>query len=265
MTQRDIARRVGIGRKTVRRFLHAGVFPERAQPPCRRTILDPFEPYLRERWEAGCHNSLHRWREIHERGFPGAASLVRRFVAAWRGNAGRRGPPPRTAAVTTVGSPPPDTPFRVPSPRQARWLLLRPSDRLRPEERTYRETLLQLDSQISTAQALAEGFSRLVRERDHAALAPWLKQATASGLPEFHAFATVLERDRTAVEAALTSEFRVVKHSVSNLLPYGRYILTPMATASDGLSTTRRFVREADKDEEITPSSTVHARLSVQS
>jgi transposase len=207
MSQKDIARQVGIGRKTVRRFLRAGGFPERAERGRQRTILDPYEAYLRERWAGGCHNSLQLWREIHDRGFPGAASLVRRFVAGWRARPGRRGPPPRSSAVSPVGSPPPVTPFRVPSPRQARWFLLHSCDQLRPEEQTYRTTLLDRDPEISVAQALAEDFGRLIRERNRAALAPWLKRATDSGLPEFQAFVTVLDRDRRAVEAALTYEW----------------------------------------------------------
>ncbi len=207
MAQKDIARQVGIGRKTVRRFLRADGFPERAERGRPRTILDPYEAYLRERWAGGCHNSLQLWREIHDRGFPGAASLVRRFVAAWRIRPGRRGPPPRSSAVPPAESPPPVTPFRVPSPRQARWFLLRSCDQLRPEERSYRATLLERDPEISVAQALAEDFGRLIRERDRAALAPWLKRATDSGLPEFQAFVTVLDRDRLAVEAALTYEW----------------------------------------------------------
>ncbi len=207
LSQKDIARRVGIGRKTVRRFLRAGVFPERAQPPRRRTILDPYEPYLRERWTAGCHNSLQLWREIHARGFTGAASLVRRFVARWRAEPGRRGPPARSSAAVAVGSPPPMTPFRVPSPRQARWLLLRPRERLGPQEQSYRDALLQRDPEIPAASALAEDFGQLVRRRERAALAAWLKRATDSGLPEFQSFVTVLDRDRAAVAAALTYEW----------------------------------------------------------
>jgi transposase len=207
MSQRDIARQLGIGRKTVRRFLRADGFPERAERGRQRTILDPHEPYLRERWAGGCHNSLQLWREIHDRGFSGAASLVRRFIAAWRAKPGRRGPPPRSAVVPSVESSPPVTPFRVPSPRQARWFLLRPCDQLRPDERAYRATLLVRDPEISVAQALAEDFGQLIRARDHAAFAPWLKRATDSGLPEFQAFVTVLDRDRPAVEAALTSEW----------------------------------------------------------
>jgi transposase len=207
MSQKEIARQVGIGCKTVRRFLRAEGFPERAQTRRKPTILDPHEAYLRERWSGGCHNSLQLWREIHEQGFPGAASLVRRFVARWRATPGRRGPPPRSSEVPLGESPAPATPFRVPSPRQARWFLLRPGDHLRPDERAYRVMLLERDPEIAAAQALAEDFGQLIRTRDHPALAPWLQRATDSGLPEFQAFVSVLARDRPAIEAALTHEW----------------------------------------------------------
>jgi transposase len=207
-SQKEIARRLEMGRNTVRRFLHAGAFPERASAPRTRSILDPYEPYLRERWTAGCHNSLQLWREIRARGFAGAASLVRRFVAAWRPTPGRRGPPARSAASAAGGaSSPPATPFRVPSPRQARWLLLRPREQLRREEQVYRDALLERDLEIPAAHALAEDFGDLIRTRDDAALAPWLKRATDSALPEFRTFVTFLDRDRSAVEAALTTEW----------------------------------------------------------
>ncbi|MHB1004252.1 MAG: transposase [Chloroflexota bacterium] len=53
------------------------------------------------------------------------------------------------------------------------------------------------------AQQLVEEFVRLVRERDKAALGPWLPQAEGSALAEFREFAIVLRRDLAAVEAAL--------------------------------------------------------------
>jgi transposase len=205
-SQVQIAAQVGIGRKTVRRFLRAGTFPERVPTSQRPSILDPYEPYLRERWAAGCHNSLQLWREIRERGVTGAASLVRRLVGRWRTVPRRRVPPPGVASVPHAGSPP-ETPLRVPSARQARWFLLHPETRLRPEEVLWRETLLDRDPEIRAARELAQGFSALVRERDHAALTPWLTHGATSALPEFQGFATVLERDRAAVEAALTSEW----------------------------------------------------------
>lgn len=207
LTQKEIAREVGIGTKTVRRFLRADAFPERASVPRKSSILDPYAPYLRERWEAGCHNSLQLWREVRAQGFAGAASLLRKFVARWRAAPGRRGVPSRSARGDLVPSPIPPAPFPVPSPRQARWLLLRDPERLRPEERTYREILLERDPEMAAARTLAADFGGLIKERDGAALAPWLKRAAESPFPEFRAFVTVLDRDRPAVEAALAHEW----------------------------------------------------------
>lgn len=202
----QIAREVRIGRKTVRRFLQAGSFPERASSPRRSSILDPFEPYLRERWAEGCHNSLQLWRDLQPRGFTGAASLLRRFVARWRPEPGTSGPPPRRARAKNA-APPPLAPTRALSPREARWLLLHHEDELRPDEETYRAHLLQADGEIQAAQVLAVDFGQLVRQRQRDGLDPWLARAEESGVPEFQEFARVMRRDQAAVEAALTYEW----------------------------------------------------------
>ena len=44
----------------------------------------------------------------------------------------------------------------------------------------------------------------MVRTRDRPAFAPWLERASASGIPELSSFVAGLERDRAAVEAALS-------------------------------------------------------------
>jgi transposase len=204
---RAIAEELRISRATVRRFIRADGFPERAAYPLRPTSLTPYEPYLRERWAAGCQNARALWEEIQALGFRGALVTVRRCVGGWRVSPGRRGPTPRQGRpVDGKATPPPPKPTRVLSPRQARWLLLRPVDDLRPEERTYRHELLQED-EIQRGQNLTEAFGRLVRERDRAALMPWLSRAEESGLSEYREFAIVLRRDLAAVEAALTHEW----------------------------------------------------------
>jgi hypothetical protein len=54
-SQTAIANQVGIGHATVSRWLNSDTFPE--QQPCQhRMKLDSHLPFLRERWEAGCHN-----------------------------------------------------------------------------------------------------------------------------------------------------------------------------------------------------------------
>ena len=87
-----ISRQTGLGRKTVRRYLRAGAFPERAAAPARPTMLAPYEAYLRARWTEGCHNAQQLWREIRSQGYAGQAANVRRYLARWRPEPGRPGP-----------------------------------------------------------------------------------------------------------------------------------------------------------------------------
>ncbi len=50
ISQREIARRLKLSRQTVQRFLTAETFPERSRPPYRGSVLDPYKPYILERW-----------------------------------------------------------------------------------------------------------------------------------------------------------------------------------------------------------------------
>ena len=60
ISQRVIANRLGIHRSTVRRFVEAGSFPERAdRPSARRT--DGFADYLKERWCQRALKTGHSW------------------------------------------------------------------------------------------------------------------------------------------------------------------------------------------------------------
>ena len=56
ISQREIARRLKMSRRTVHRFLKAETFPERSRASYRGSILDPYKPYILDRWKAGCWN-----------------------------------------------------------------------------------------------------------------------------------------------------------------------------------------------------------------
>jgi transposase len=205
-SQVAISKQVGLGRKTIRRYLRADAFPERAPAAPRPSTLAPYDQYLRTRWADGCHNAHQLWQEIRSQGFPGQAAVVRQYLARWRPQPGRPGPPPRQTAESN-GSPrqPASPPTRVLSPRQARWLLLRAWDALTPEEQMYRAALLEENPAIREAQQLAADFGALVRAKDHPALATWFERAEASSQPEIRSFTTGLRRDHAAVEATITS------------------------------------------------------------
>src|SRR5262245_35458196 len=137
-----IAQRVGLTRQTVAIWLQAGHFVERPPSAPRRMLITPYEPYLRERWQAGEHNSRELWREIQAHGFRGGYETVRRLTVRWHSERGRSGPPSRgQASKPTPGRAPAAPATRPLSPRQARWLLLKPEAELKPEQRLYLDHL----------------------------------------------------------------------------------------------------------------------------
>src|SRR5271155_623734 len=74
-----IARQVGVDRKTVRTYIAKGLEPPayKKRPPAP-SLVDRFEPYLRERLEAYPTLTARRLlREIGERGYSGSYSVVR--------------------------------------------------------------------------------------------------------------------------------------------------------------------------------------------
>src|SRR5260221_11466101 len=79
MSGQAIARALGIHPHTVERNLRLPTCPERARHPRKPNLLDPYEPYLRERWAQGYHNALGLWREIVAPGFAGTSRNVSRF------------------------------------------------------------------------------------------------------------------------------------------------------------------------------------------
>jgi len=83
-SQREIARRLKMSRQIVHRFLVAETFPERSRPPYRGSILDPYKPYMLERWKSGCWNGTQLSHEVKLRGYTGSDSLFRLFIAQLR-------------------------------------------------------------------------------------------------------------------------------------------------------------------------------------
>lgn len=190
LSTRQIARTLRLSRTTVHRFLHTESFPERQSRRPRPSLLTSYESYLRGRWAAGCHNATMLWRELRSQGFTGGRSIVRAPLARWREADGLARPP----------APPVLPQFSV---RQTSWLLLQSPRDWEPDERAYAEALGQRCPEAGQAGALARGFLALVRQRDHAALQPWVEQAEQSGLPELRGFAAGLRRDWAAVSAGL--------------------------------------------------------------
>ena len=196
----DIARTVGVSRRTVYRYVGMGSPPERKRPGRRvRPERAAYEAYLVRRWNEGCHNGRRLWRELRALGHTCGETTVARFVAGLRrGEPVRR--PTRTggAAVTSA---------QGPTARHVALLLLRrPGHRTR-EEQAYMDELCRRDAPVAAAAALARDFMRMVRDREGASFDAWIAAATASESAEVRRFATGLTKDEAAVRAGLTLEY----------------------------------------------------------
>src|SRR3954454_4623794 len=191
MTMRGVARAMGLNRKTVRRWLHAGHVPTWQNANRGRSILDPFRDYLEARWTAGCRNGTGLWREIRERGFTGQSGVVRPWAARRR----RQDP----ATDRAPPAPPPQAPPLA--PRKAARLLMSDPDKLNADDRRFVTALLELSPPVARAVDLAKAFSTMIKKGLADQLDEWIKAAEEGG---FKGFAGSLRHDLDAVHAALT-------------------------------------------------------------
>jgi transposase len=195
LSGREIGRRLGIHRSTVRQFLRAGGFRERAERRYYRRT-DTFEEQLRQRWDEGCHNAKRLFADLQQRGFRGSYYMVRRTVARWR-HEGRSSSGSQTKICKSSLS--------CPSPSRVAWLLIKPISDLTDDEGRLVQALHEHCIPLASAAVLAQQFRDLVRRRDVTGLDAWLKKARdESDLVEMGRFADGLQQDLPAVKAALS-------------------------------------------------------------
>jgi transposase len=96
--------------------------------------------------------------------------------------------------------------LRLPSAREASWMLLRPEE-LTDEEKETVELLCRLSPEVEQAQQLALSFIEVVKERSADELRGWLVNAQRSGVAEFITFANGITSDIGAVRMALEYEW----------------------------------------------------------
>jgi transposase len=76
----EIARLMRLNRATVKRYLAAGSFPERAPYPKLPSKLDPYLPYLEQRWNEGETSGPRLLAEIRAKGFSGSVMTLQRWA-----------------------------------------------------------------------------------------------------------------------------------------------------------------------------------------
>ena len=187
ITKGAIAREFGITRLTIRRYLRAKEFPERA-PRQQRSELDSFRGYLEKRWAEGCHNASQLCRELRQQGYGGRRSRVKEYVQPWRASSSPASPKPRRT---------------LPNVRLvAFWLTKSPMQRS-PDEQRWVEAVTTSHPQVAAVEHLAQEFRQVFKDRDSDALKSWLAKSVASDIPELKRFVAGVQRDYDAVVAAV--------------------------------------------------------------
>jgi len=141
LSARAVARSLGVGRKTVRRWLRAGHAPTWRHADRGTGILDPYHSYLEERWQAGCRNA------VTEGHCPDAGA----------------GNPVRAADATA-----------------AVRLLTGDPDTLSDDGRHCVHALQERSSTIAMAADLVARFSRMMKDKCAEPFDGWLREADAS-------------------------------------------------------------------------------------
>jgi len=194
---KTIAKRLGVGQRTIQHWLAQGHGPYVGPRKPRRSPLDWSTRYLRERWEAGEHNGTLLWEELKAQGYTGSSRSVYRRLAKWRDHPWKMGLPTSPESI-------PHSPFEDVTPgKLIGWMVARPGS-LSPVAQEQLDQITQMDEILAQARELTHSFLQLIRHHSSEGLEGWLKDVRASSIREFLTFARSVERDKTAILAGLT-------------------------------------------------------------
>jgi transposase len=186
-SQKKISKTLHLDRRTVRRWIRAGAFPERQLPRQRPTKVHRFEEYLQRRWGEGCHNATRLFEEIRAQGYRGGRSMVARQVATWRNAL----PPLPALHTQTI------------APKQAAILLTKPPGQLTAEQQTLLDQLSVQCPDLLRLRELSAEFREVFQRGDGQALRAWMMRAEGSEIGSLARFAAGLRKDIAAVLAAV--------------------------------------------------------------
>jgi len=193
-TSLAIASEMGIHPKTVRRYLRTtDLQPVKRRN--RRRLLDPYKPYLHQRWQEGCQRGVTLYSEIKAQGYPGGLTQLRDYL--------------RTLKENEVGSVGVQSEFASKwhrlSLRRLAFVIGRPETD-RQEKLWLVEGLSRLrkgDPMLAETIDLAREFTQAVVSQDVVRFDDWLKRAKVAKAMPLRRFALGLEADLPAVRAAL--------------------------------------------------------------
>ena len=200
-----IVRTADVHRATVHKAIRCQgqVFRRRHARPSG--ILTPFREVLQNKWDAGCRNASQLYRELVQEGYAGSSRRVILWAQERREVPAPTTPGPFRVSAMRNREAETDTQDKTPpmTVKSASWLLFSLPDEVEEEHCGLLERL-QTCPPLQQAQVLVHAFRRMLRSRQGEAFPQWLKAVQASGLTDLMSFAKGLQREGSALLAALT-------------------------------------------------------------
>jgi transposase len=202
----EIARHLGMGKRTVYRYLSHSKFPEWQPHPGRgrsqRSQLDAHKPYVLNQWNQGHRNTKQLFEEIQQQGYRGSYQTVARYTHRLRQAQKQH----RVQLGVQHPLPISDLQQSPLTARRATWMVMRRADQRTDAEQVLIADLKTQHPELAAAIDLTQGFTKLVRERLPQQLDVWLEQAMSSSMKLFRGFAQGLKEDYAAVKASLMTD-----------------------------------------------------------
>ncbi len=202
LTAADIGPRIGVSGRTIRRWLAHGSFPEARRRRRRPSLIDPYERYVLQWWQAGNRNGLQLYRALTAQGYRGSSKAMYRYLERLRTPQRLGVTPSKPQRRKSVLAEP--APLENFSAQRATWLFVCQPEKLDERQQAELALIRQASPSAETAYGLAQAFMQMIREHTGQQLDAWLSLIEASHLPELESFAKGIQQDKRAVFAGLT-------------------------------------------------------------
>jgi transposase len=198
---KDISEWIGTSRSTVYRYRQLDEPPPRPVYRRKKSVLDPWMPYLVARWNEGCHSAKRLYQEICEQGYSHSIDTVNRVLSNFRytEEQGKKLRAPRAKKGSIAGA--------SPSAKNVAALFMRREEKLNKEQKEYLGRLCASDTALADARRLTQEFAKMVRGLEGEKLDGWLAEASTSEAQVMKKFAAGLKKDLLAVRAGLTESW----------------------------------------------------------
>lgn len=199
-----IARYTEMSIRTVQRDLNQPKHVEhQRRADYGQNLASPYRDYILQRCTLG-RRCVGLLQELQAQGYKGSDRTLRRYLK-WLASGEPSKEPTQMPSLPALPlmTPPQPASWQPPlSANRATWLILRNNEPQTVQERQWYDALIS-SSQFALAIELAQSFARLIRKRQPEEFEAWLEQALQSKIAAFVSFATSLQEDFAAVQAAM--------------------------------------------------------------